>query len=222
MQQQRINYQRRMEEELARISESGRLPRLFLHSCCAPCSSYVLELLSRYFQITLYYYNPNISPKEEFQKRTEELARLLREMPLSHPAELLVGDYCPEAFYEAVRGLEQEPEGGARCEVCYRLRLEQAVRMAKERGYDYVTTTLSISPLKNAEKLNAIGKELSEQYGIPYLYSDFKKKGGYQRSIELSHEYELYRQNFCGCVFSREEAAQREARRAAAEPHSEA
>ncbi|MDO4316706.1 MAG: epoxyqueuosine reductase QueH [Lachnospiraceae bacterium] len=213
--QQRINYQRRMEEELARFSDSERLPRLFLHSCCAPCSSYVLELLSRYFRITLFYYNPNISPKEEFEKRTAELARLLREMPLAHPAELLVGDYRPEAFYGAVRGLEQEPEGGARCEVCYRLRLREAFREAKERGFDYVTTTLSISPLKSAEKLNAIGKELSEEYGIPYLYSDFKKKGGYQRSVELSREYGLYRQNFCGCVFSKEEAARREAERAA-------
>lgn len=199
-----------MEEELTRVEASGRTPRLFLHACCAPCASYVLELLSRYFSITLFYYNPNIAPQDEFEKRTQELARLLQEMPLVNPVQLLVGEYCPERFCEAVRGLEKEPEGGARCEICYRLRLLEAFSEAKKRGFDYVTTTLSISPLKKAEKLNAIGKELSEQFGIPYLFSDFKKKGGYQRSIELSCAYQLYRQNFCGCVFSKASAQRSE------------
>lgn len=206
---QKRNYQREMEQTIEQIVKDNKVPRLLLHSCCAPCSSYVLELLSKYFRITLSYYNPNISPREEFEKRAQELRSLVERMPMGNPVEVMVSDYHPEEFYEAVKGLEKCPEGGERCEVCYRLRLTEAARIAKERGFDYFTTTLSISPLKNAEKLNTIGSELSEIYGIPYLYSDFKKKAGYQRSIELSKEYDLYRQDFCGCVFSKAEAEAR-------------
>ncbi len=202
-----------MEQTIEQIVKNEKVPRLLLHSCCAPCSSYVLELLSRYFRITLLYYNPNISPREEFEKRAQELRSLVDRMPTANPVEVLVSKYRPEEFYEAVGGLENCPEGGERCEVCYRLRLTEAARIAGEKGFDYFTTTLSISPLKNAEKLNAIGSELSKVYGIPYFYSDFKKKAGYQRSIELSREYDLYRQDFCGCVFSKaeQEAKRREA-----------
>lgn len=210
---QKINYQQEMEKEIDRIVKTDRVPKLLLHCCCAPCSSYVLELLSRYFQITLSYYNPNISPKEEYEKRAQELRNLIQRMPLAHPVRLLVSEYHPEEFYEAVKGLEECPEGGERCEVCYRLRLTEAAEIAKNCDADYFTTTLSISPLKNAEKLNAIGRELSLQYGIPYLFSDFKKKGGYQRSIVLSKEYDLYRQDFCGCVFSKKEAESRKKER---------
>ncbi len=204
------NYQKALDETIARISQTGARPTLLLHACCAPCSSYVLEYLSRYFRITVLNYNPNISPAEEFRLRTEEIERLVREMdlPVERP-EVLIGRYDPERFYEAVRGYENEREGGARCEICFRLRLTEAAEYAKKGGFDYFTTTLSISPLKNAALLNKLGAELSEQYGVPYLYSDFKKKNGYKRSIELSREYGLYRQDYCGCVFSRRERDER-------------
>jgi len=204
------NYQKALDETIARHERAGERPTLLLHACCAPCSSYVLEYLSRFFRITVFDYNPNISPAEEFRVRTEEIKRLVSEMdfPIERP-EVLVGRYDPERFYEAVRGHENDPEGGARCEICFRMRLTEAATAAKAGGFDYFTTTLSISPLKNAALLNAIGKELAEVYGVPYLYSDFKKRNGYKRSIELSHEYGLYRQDYCGCVFSKRE---REAR----------
>lgn len=199
------NYQLEMEREIAAVTARGELPRLLLHSCCAPCSSYVLEALTPYFDITVYYHNPNISPKAEFDKRAVEQKRLIGEMPLKNPASLVVPDYDAAEFFDAVKGLESEPEGGARCAVCYRLRMEQTARYAKENGFDYFTTTLSISPLKNAAKLNEIGEQLGERYGVRYLYADFKKKNGYLRSCELSREYGLYRQDHCGCVFSRRE-----------------
>lgn len=197
---QKINYQRELD---ALISLLDKTPRLLLHACCAPCSSYVLEYLSKHFEITVLYYNPNISPEEEFTKRAEELRRLISEMELKNPVSLIVGDYDHGEFLNAVKGLETAPEGGERCFVCYRLRLERAAKYAAEHGFDYFCSTLSISPLKNAQKLNEIGSELSEIYSVSSLPNDFKKKGGYLRSIELSREYDLYRQNYCGCKFSR-------------------
>lgn len=197
------NYQKELEAVIAKISSESRIPRLLLHSCCAPCSSYVLEYLSQYFVITVFYYNPNIFPREEYEKRAEEQRRLIEDLPAVHPIHLVVGNYEPECFYRQARGLEQVPEGGERCFRCYRMRLEAAARLARDDGYDYFTTTLSISPLKNAGKLNEIGEELSGFYEVIHLPSDFKKKGGYQRSVELSKQYELYRQDFCGCVYSR-------------------
>lgn len=180
------------------------MPTLLLHSCCAPCSSYVLEYLSRYFHIVDFYYNPNIAPESEYRKRTEELKRLITQMSLVHPVRFVEGTYEPEVFYEAVAGHEADPEGGARCMICYELRLREAAALAARIGADYFTTTLSISPLKNAEKLCEIGERLAKEYQVHYLPSDFKKKEGYKRSIELSKEYGLYRQNYCGCVFSRD------------------
>lgn len=197
----KINYQRRLDELLKTLD--GRTPKLLLHSCCAPCSSYCLEYLSQYFTITDLYYNPNISPKAEFDKRAEELRRLISELPVKNPITLVVDKYAPEEFFTAVKGFENCAEGGERCFVCYRLRLERAAKYAAEHGFDYFCSTLSISPLKNAQKLNEIGNELSEIYKVPHLPNDFKKKGGYLRSIELSREYDLYRQNYCGCVFSK-------------------
>lgn len=201
------NYQRLLDRELERIRQSGQIPRLLLHACCAPCSSYVLEYLSAYMDITLYYYNPNISPEREYAFRLEEVGRLLREMPLSRPVTLLPAPYDPAAFYSIATGLEDLPEGGARCDACYRLRLEKTAQAAREGGFDYFTTTLSISPYKNAEKLNTIGRELACVYDVAYLVSDFKKKDGYKRSCALSAEYGLYRQNYCGCIYSKKQAA---------------
>ena len=201
----RVNYQKELEKIILKNESESRVPRLLLHSCCAPCSSYVLEYLSQYFEITVFYYNPNISPAEEFEKRAKEQGRLIEELPAGHPIHLLVGDYEPERFYEQSHGLEQEPEGGERCFRCYRLRLQEAARLAEEGGYDYFATTLTISPMKNAEKLNEIGEELSQIYHVEHLPSDFKKKNGYRRSVELSAQYGLYRQNYCGCIFSRRE-----------------
>ena len=201
----RRNYQRELEAVIKENESKSRVPRLLLHSCCAPCSSYVLEYLSDYFEITVFYYNPNISPAEEYEKRAAEQQHLIRELPAKHPIHLVVGAYEPERFYAVSRGLEQVPEGGERCFRCFRLRLEEAAKMAAEGGFDYFATTLTISPLKNAQKLNEIGEELSELYKVEHLPSDFKKKNGYKRSIELSHEYGLYRQNYCGCVFSKRE-----------------
>lgn len=203
------NYQRALERYLAELDASGRVPRLLLHACCAPCSSYVLEYLSRYFDITVFYYNPNISPESEYRYRVGELVRLVREQPHARAVSVVEGAYDPARFYEIAKGREDEPEGGERCFACYRLRLEQTARFASAEGFDCFTTTLSISPHKNAEKLNAIGRELSEQVGVDYLFSDFKKKGGYARSIELSREYGLYRQDWCGCVFSKLESETR-------------
>lgn len=197
------NYQKELDKLIRQTEEEGRVPRLFLHSCCAPCSSYVLEYLSQYFSITVFYYNPNISPEEEYKKRVEEMKRLISEMSFVHPVEFVEGKYEPGLFFEMARGLEDVPEGGERCFGCYRMRMEEAARLAKEGAYDYFTTTLTISPLKNAAKLNEIGEELEKLYGVSHLPSDFKKKNGYKRSIELSGEHHLYRQNYCGCVFSR-------------------
>ena len=202
----RKNYQKELEKLLAGIeAEKNEPPTLLLHSCCAPCSSYVLEYLSEYFRITDLYYNPNIEPADEYDKRAEELERLIGEMPLKNPVEFIRAPYDPKVFHEAVKGLEKVPEGGERCFICYELRMREAAAMARERGFDYFTTTLSISPLKNAQKINEIGERLAEEYNVKHLPSDFKKRGGYARSVELSAEHGLYRQNYCGCVYSKRE-----------------
>lgn len=203
------NYQKELDVLLEHLEKETLRPKLLLHACCAPCSSYVLEYLSRYFSIVLFYYNPNISPQQEYEKRVAEVRRLLQEMPLAGPVTLTLGDYEPERFFDLAKGHEAEPEGGDRCTLCYRLRLTEAAQAAKDLACDYFTTTLSISPLKNAAKINEIGQELAEIYHVQHLPSDFKKKNGYKRSIELSHEYDLYRQNYCGCVYSRREAENR-------------
>lgn len=202
----RRNYQREMERILEENEQKKLVPSLFLHSCCAPCSSYVLEYLSAYFRITMFYYNPNIYPPEEYEEREAEAGRLVRELPAVHPICFQAGAYRPEEFYQAVKGHEADLEGGERCGICFLLRLREAARLAAEGGFDYFTTTLTISPLKNAQKLNEIGEALGKEYGVRFLNSDFKKRGGYQRSTELSREYGLYRQNYCGCVFSKREA----------------
>lgn len=203
----RRNYQKELEVIIKQNENRSRVPRLFLHSCCGPCSSYVLEYLSQYFEITVFYYNPNISPKEEYEKRVQEQQRLIEQMPAVYPIHMEAGPYEPERFYEAAKGLEQEPEGGLRCERCFRLRLEETARRAAEGGFDYFTTTLTISPLKNADVLNQIGEIVSTLYPVKHLPSDFKKKNGYKRSVELSAEYGLYRQDYCGCEFSRRDRA---------------
>lgn len=197
------NYQKELEKLIEETEKKEKIPRLFLHSCCAPCSSYVLEYLSQYFEITVFFYNPNISPREEYEKRVEEIRRMISQMTFIHPVSFVEGLYRPLDFYHMAKGLEEVPEGGERCFKCYRLRMEEAARLAAEGGFDYFTTTLSISPLKNAAKINEIGEELAGIYKVPHLPSDFKKKNGYKRSIELSAEYGLYRQNYCGCVFSK-------------------
>ena len=199
------NFQKEMDRLIEKNQAEGVVPTLFLHSCCAPCSSYVLEYLSQYFKITVYYYNSNIYPPEEYEERTGEVERLIRELPARYPISFLAGEYRPEQFYEAVKGHEKDPEGGERCGICFALRLEEAARLAKEGNFDYFTTTLTISPMKDAARLNQIGEEMGEKYGVSYLDSDFKKKNGYKRSTELSREYHLYRQDYCGCVFSMRE-----------------
>lgn len=197
------NYQKELDMLLEKLTAEQSRPKLLIHSCCAPCSSYVLEYLSEYFDITIFYYNPNIYPAEEYDRRVEEQKQLIKAMPLRSNVQFLQGEYRPEVFHTAVKGLEKEREGGERCFACYRLRLSEAARVAKEGGFDFFTTTLSISPHKNADKLNEIGEQLAEEYGVSHLSSDFKKKNGFKRSIELSEKYSLYRQDYCGCVFSK-------------------
>lgn len=205
------NYQKELDKILDQLTkdESKKGQRLLLHSCCAPCSSYVLEYLRQYFRITVFYYNPNISMEPEYRKRVEEQKRLIAaynaQEEKGYSIEVIEGDYEPSAFYEIAKGLEQCPEGGERCFACYELRLKKTAMLAKEEQYDYFSTTLTISPLKNAQKLNEIGERLSQEYNIPWLVSDFKKKNGYKRSIELSAEYDLYRQDYCGCIYSKQE-----------------
>ncbi|MBQ5399230.1 MAG: epoxyqueuosine reductase QueH [Ruminococcus sp.] len=199
------NAQKNMDRMIGELQAAGKAPTLLIHACCAPCSSYVLEYLSEYFNIIILYYNPNITNPEEYEYRLSEETRLISELPHKHSIRLIKGDYEPERFFGAVKGLEKEPEGGKRCEVCFELRLREAARVCAEQGADYFLTTLTISPLKNAAKINKIGEKIAAEYGVKYLPSDFKKKNGYKRSIELSREYNLYRQNYCGCVFSRKQ-----------------
>ena len=198
----KVNYQKELDKIIAEHEKAGEVPKLFLHSCCAPCSSYCLEYLSRYFRITDFYYNPNITDEEEYIKREEELGKLIREQPHLYEVQFVRGKYEPDRFFEIARGLEDCPEGGERCFRCFELRLSETARIAAQGGYDYFTTTLTISPLKNAQKLNEIGMRLAKEYGVKWLPSDFKKKSGYLRSIELSKDYGLYRQDYCGCVYS--------------------
>lgn len=220
------NYQKELDKIIKKLgAAAGCAPTLFLHSCCAPCSSYVLEYLRQYFRITVFYYNPNITEDAEYRKRVTEQKRLIaayNEMVLGpgvsadtinevlreqrhsgYHIEIVEGDYEPQRFYEISKGLEQCPEGGERCFACYEQRLKETAKRAQAGGFDYFTTTLSISPLKNAAKLNEIGEKLAGEYGVAWLPSDFKKRDGYKRSIELSKEYDLYRQDYCGCVYSR-------------------
>lgn len=197
-----MNYQKELEKTIDRLEKEKQVPKLLLHSCCAPCSSYVLEYLSEFFEITVFYYNPNIFPENEYTKRILEQQQLIRDMKFKHPVTFLAGNYDRERFFEMAKGKELLKEGGERCFLCYELRLLETARIAREAEFDYFTTTLSISPLKNAEKLNEIGDRVGEKYGVKYLHSDFKKKNGYKRSIELSNEYGLYRQDYCGCEFS--------------------
>ncbi|MGN1123455.1 MAG: epoxyqueuosine reductase QueH, partial [Eubacterium sp.] len=193
-----------LDEIITQNKREDRLPSLLLHSCCAPCSSYTIEYLSEHFKITVLYYNPNISPPEEYEKRKAEQIRLINTMKTKNKVELEDCDYSGADFEEIAKGYEKCREGGERCFRCYRLRLEKTARLAREKGFDYFCTTLSISPLKNAQKINETGYTLEKEYGVSWLPSDFKKKEGYKRSIELSREYGLYRQSFCGCVYSRE------------------
>lgn len=213
------NYQKELDKIIEKITAAAEnadstvckagkdvMPTLFLHSCCAPCSSYVLEYLRKYFRITVFYYNPNITEDEEYRKRVTEQKRLIAAYNAEcqgYPIEIIEGVYEPERFFETSKGLEQCPEGGERCFKCYELRLQETAKRAQAGKYDFFTTTLSISPLKNAAKLNEIGERLAQEYGVRWLPSDFKKKDGYKRSIELSKEYDLYRQDYCGCVYSR-------------------
>lgn len=203
----KVNYQKVLEGTLKSLGDKRRL---LLHSCCAPCSSYVLEYLSDYFEITVLYYNPNITFEDEYNYRKEEQKRLIAALPAKYPIQFMDCDYDPKLFFEYVKGYEKEPEGGARCKLCFELRLEKTAELAKNGEFDYFATTLTISPLKNADLLNEIGGNLAKEYGVEYLFSDFKKRNGYKRSIELSKEYDLYRQDYCGCVYSKMEREQSE------------
>ena len=197
------NYQRELDGILKELKKNGERKTLLLHSCCAPCSSYCLRYLAEYFDITDLYYNPNITDREEYDKRKAELGRLIEAYNEDQGIRFIEGRYEPELFFEMAEPLKDLPEGGRRCYLCYELRLKEAARRAKDGGFDYFTTTLSISPHKNADWINEIGERLSEEYGVKHLPSDFKKRDGYKRSIELSAEYGLYRQDYCGCVYSR-------------------
>ena len=195
-----MNYNILMEEEIEKIGD--RVPKLLLHACCAPCSSSCIERLSNFFEITIFYYNPNISNEEEYLKRLEEVKRFVSEFKTKYEVKVIDGRYDPNEFFEIARGLENEPERGARCYKCYKLRMEEAFKFASKHDYDYVATTLTLSPYKKTDWINKIGEELNNKYSTTYLYSDFKKKNGYKRSIELSKEYNLYRQDYCGCIYS--------------------
>ena len=198
-----MNYNQIMEEMISKIEGHEKCPSLLLHSCCAPCSSHVLSVLSPHFDITIIYYNPNIEPYAEYLKRKSEEIRFINEFPHDNLIEIMDCDYDNDIFHEMVKGMEDLPEGGNRCFKCYRLRLEKTAEVARDKGFDYFTTTLSVSPYKNSDKLNEIGRELSEKVNVPYLISDFKKKNGYKHSIELSAQYNLYRQDYCGCIYSK-------------------
>jgi len=205
-------YQKELDKILQGLEsrkEPEPVPTLFLHSCCAPCSSYVLEYLGIWFEITVFYYNPNISFSPEYQMRVREQKRLIEiynKEGNRHPIKMMESDYVPQEFFKEVKGLETQPEGAARCNACFGLRLRETARIAAAEGYDYFATTLTISPVKNAGRINQIGGQMAAIYGVPWLPSDFKKKNGYKRSVELSEKYGLYRQDYCGCVFSRRES----------------
>lgn len=194
-----MNYDLEMEKQMSSIKEGTPL---LLHACCAPCSSAVLERIGNYFDVTIFYYNPNITNEEEYKKRIDEIRKFIGVFNTKYPIKLEEGNYDPREFFEITRGLEKEPERGKRCYKCYKLRLEETARIAEKKGFDYFCTTLTLSPHKNSNWINEIGYDLNNKYNSTYLYSDFKKKNGYKRSIELSKEYNLYRQNYCGCIYS--------------------
>lgn len=194
-----------MEQIILEIEKKKVVPTLLLHTCCAPCSTAVIARLANFFKITVFYYNPNIEPYEEYLKRKEEQQRLLKIFPSKYPLSFLDCDYENEKFHEMAKGLEEEKERGPRCFKCYRLRLEKTALKAKENHFDYFGTSLTVSPYKNAQKLNEIGLELAKEYNISYLVSDFKKEDGYRKSIMYSKEYQLYRQDYCGCIYSKKE-----------------
>lgn len=200
-----MNYQKVLDEILVSIDSSNKTPKLLLHACCAPCSSYVLEYLSKYFEITIYYYNPNIYPETEYQRRINELKKFISNYKSINKINLIEENYNTDEYYKAVKGYEKLGERSERCYKCYEFRMKHACMYAKENNFDYFTTTLSISPYKNSTWINEIGEKLEKEYGIKYLYADFKKKNGYKRSLELSKEYNLYRQDYCGCVYSKQE-----------------
>ncbi|MBQ2775794.1 MAG: epoxyqueuosine reductase QueH [Clostridia bacterium] len=204
------NYQLELDKEIEKITKSDELPSLLLHSCCGPCSSYVLEYLSKYFKVTVLYFNPNIYPEEEFLHRQSEQKRIISELPVENKVSFMESEYNYKDFLSAAKGFENEREGGARCDKCFRLRLKKTAQLAAENGFDYFTTTLSVSPHKNSQLLNLIGEELGEEYGVKHLPADFKKREGYKRSIELSKQYDLYRQNYCGCEFSLRQAQEQQ------------
>lgn len=197
-----MNFQQQQEQIVANLTG---VPSLLLHACCGPCSTACLEILAQHFRVTVLWFNPCIHPEAEYEKRLFYLRRVVEQLKTKHPVSLATADYKPETYFEAVKGLEQEPEGGARCTVCFRQRLEEAARYAKEQGFDWFTTTLTVSPHKNAPLINEIGFAAEEKFGVHFLPSDFKKKEGYKRSLTLSRELDLYRQNYCGCVFSMRE-----------------
>lgn len=201
----KVNYQKLLDEIIMKNEREDIMPSLLLHSCCAPCSSYTIEYLSQYFSITVLYYNPNISEQAEYEKRKSEQIRLINSMPVKNKVRFLACGYDSGEFFDIAKGYEDCREGGERCFRCYRLRLEKTARTARDNGFDYFCTTLSISPLKNAQKINQIGHETEKKYGVAWLPSDFKKREGYKRSIELSKVFDLYRQNYCGCIYSKRE-----------------
>lgn len=201
----KVNYQIMLDKITQKIEREDITPSLLLHSCCAPCSSYTIEYLSKYFSITVLYYNPNISEQKEYEKRKAEQIRLINSLETKNKVSFFDCEYNSAEFFETAKGYEKCREGGERCFRCYRLRIEKTSCLAKEKNFDYFCTTLSISPLKNAQKINEIGYELEEKYGVLWLPSDFKKREGYKRSIELSKEFNLYRQNYCGCIYSKAE-----------------
>ncbi len=203
---QKENYNLYLNRLIEQTKSKNERKKLLLHVCCAPCSSYVLEYLSDYFDITVFFYNPNIDEESEYRHRADEEKRFIKEMNFKNPVCYIEGEYNREDFYNLINGLENEKEGGARCVECFKLRLSESAKCAHKGGFDYFTTTLTISPLKNSTVLNELGKAIGEKYGVPYLCSDFKKNNGYKRSVELSREHSLYRQNYCGCSFSKKQA----------------
>lgn len=203
-----MNYEKLMEEQILNSKEGSSL---LLHACCAPCSSAVLERLASHFKISILYYNPNITEEKEYQKRLDELKKFISKLTFKYPINIIDSRYEPKEFFQIAKGLEKEKERGKRCYKCYELRLEETAKVAKEKNFDFFATTLTLSPYKITPWLNEIGEKLSEKYQANYLYSDFKKKNGYKRSIELSKEYNLYRQDYCGCIYSKLEREQNKA-----------
>ena len=198
-----VNFQQLLDQKINETKQDNLVPKLLLHSCCAPCSSYVLEYLSQYFSITVFFYNPNIHPEQEYRKRLNEQKRFIEQFPVKNKVNFIESIYEPNLFFQEVMGLEQQKEGGSRCLKCFYLRLEKTAQKAQELKIPYFTTTLTISPHKNAKAINQIGNEIAKKYQLSYLFSDFKKRNGFKRSIVLSNQYHLYRQDYCGCIFSR-------------------